>query len=228
MERNSSEFLLQQIRSCTNLIHRLMHSEHRCRHHGGMEGGIGRGQGMVLRALTEQDGLTQSELAEELDIRPSSLGELVMKLEESGLIQRRRNEDNKRAVNVFLTETGREAEKELSAPRRQAAETWCSGLSDEERERLAGLLEKLIDSMEAALAKNEGECSGRETPFEHGCQGGGCGGHGLHGDLEGSHGCGRGHPCGGPERHRRAVPPMSSVAYLPQPAPGLQIADQQR
>ena len=78
MDRNSSEVLLQQIRSCTILIHRLIHSEHSSVKRGPMEGGIGRGQGLVLRVLAENDGLAQSELAEELDIRPSSLGELVM------------------------------------------------------------------------------------------------------------------------------------------------------
>jgi len=190
MDRNSSEVLLQQIRSCTILIHRLIHSEHSSVKRGPMEGGIGRGQGLVLRVLAENDGLAQSELAEELDIRPSSLGELVMKLEEAGLVERRRNEDNKRVVNVFLTEKGRAAEKECVNPRRQAAEAWCVGLTEEEKEQFSGLLSKLNASMEELLAKNESEWANGEIPFERGCPGRGRGGggpRGAHGP-DGNHG----------------------------------------
>lgn len=184
MKRNTSEMLLQQIRSCTNLVHRLIHSEHLSGKRGPMEGGIGRGQGLVLRVLAENDGLAQSELAEELDIRPSSLGELVMKLEENGLVERRRNEDNKRVINVFLTEKGRMAEQESVNPRRQAADSWCAGLNDAEKEQLSELLQKLNASMEDALIKNESEWASGERPSELGCPGReweGCGPRRSHG-----------------------------------------------
>lgn len=154
MEKDVSEKLLEQVRNCTNLVHRLMHSEHHAAHPSALEANIGRGQGLVLRILAEEDGLAQSEITEKLDIRPSSLGELVTKLERNGFVERRQNENDKRVVNVFLTEKGREAESQFVNPRREAAKSWFAELSEEEKEQLAELLDKMIASMESALSKN--------------------------------------------------------------------------
>lgn len=165
METNRSEKLLQQIRNCTNLVHRLIHREHQLINPRIAGSGIGRGQGLVLRALAEKDGMTQTEIAEKLDIRPSSLGELVVKLEENGFVERRQNENDKRVINVYLTEKGREMDKEFMNSRRQSAEAWCAGLSEEEKALLSELLGKLVSSMEESLSKNAAEFSGREMPF---------------------------------------------------------------
>ncbi|MDF2870619.1 MAG: hypothetical protein K0R05_2194 [Anaerocolumna sp.] len=136
MTENISDTLLQQIRSCTNLVHRLIHSEHHSKNPDA-QNNIGRAQGIVLKILAEKDGMTQTEITEKLDIRPSSLGELVMKLEKNGYVERRQNENDKRVINVFLTEKGREFEKELINPRQKAAETWCAGLSEEDKTQLS-------------------------------------------------------------------------------------------
>lgn len=167
MEKNLSEKLLQQIRNCTNLIHRLTHREHRTFHPDAKENNIGRGQGLVLRILTEKNGLTQTEITEMLDVHPSSLGELVSKLESNGYVDRRQNGSDKRVINVFLTEKGREAEKKFINPKREVAQLWCSGLSEDEKVQLSGLLSKMIASMEEILYKNED--AGQETPFGLGC-----------------------------------------------------------
>lgn len=168
MEANSSEKLLQQIRNCTNLVHRLIHREHHTMNSGIMGSGMGRGQGLVLRMLAENDGMTQSEIAEKLDIRPSSLGELVRKLVENGFVERRQNEKDKRVINVYLTEKGREIEGQFINKRQQSAESWCAGLSEDEKEQLSGLLGKLISSMEESMSKDGAGFSGQDMPFGHG------------------------------------------------------------
>ncbi len=165
METNISEKLLQQIRNCTNLVHRLIHREHQFINPGITGSGIGRGQGLVLRTLAENNGMTQTEIAEKLDIRPSSLGELVVKLEENGFVERRQNEKDKRVINVYLTEKGRGIDKEFINLRQQSAESWCAGLSENEKVLLSELLGKLISSMDESLSKNAPEFSGREVPF---------------------------------------------------------------
>lgn len=192
MEKDLSEKLLEQVRNCTNLIHRLMHSEHHAVHQSAEEANIGRGQGLVLRILAEEDGLAQSEITEKLDIRPSSLGELVTKLERSGYVERRQNENDKRVINVFLTEKGREAESKFANPRRAAAKSWFAGLTEEEKTELSQLLEKAIASMEASLEKNgnTGPESGPGFPndFHH---------HGPH--------CPHGYPDRPDDEHRREI-----------------------
>lgn len=167
MENDISEELLQQIRNCTNLVHRLIHSDHFLNPEA-VRNTMGRAQGLVLHVLAECDGMTQTEITEKLDIRPSSLGELVAKLEKGGYVERRQNENDKRVINVFLTEEGREVEKEFVNPRQKAAESWCAGLSKQEKSQLSELLGKLILSMENALTKTEGKLSDREIPFRIG------------------------------------------------------------
>ena len=165
MEHTISEKLFGQIRDCTKLMLRLAHSEHRYFNPDDRQRGIGRGQGLVLRILAENDGLSQMELAEKLDIRPSSLGELVAKLEESGHVERRPNENDKRVMNVYLTEKGREAVNAFVNPRQKAADEWCAGMSDEEKEQLSGLLDKMIASMQGALENNDEDFPGGGQHF---------------------------------------------------------------
>lgn len=176
MEANNTEKLLGQVRACARLMLRLAHSEHRRSRFEGRRDGLSRGQGALLRVLAEEDGLSQMELAERLDIRPSSLGELAARLEASELVERRPNENDKRVVNVFLTQKGRDAEQAFEAPRRRAAEAWCAGLSEEERAQLGELLGKLAASMQEALDKaKEEDFSGEDAPFGPGCAGPGDG-----------------------------------------------------
>lgn len=159
----------------------------------------------MLRILAENDGLSQTELMEKLDIRPSSLGELVAKLEKSDCVERRQNEGDKRVINVFLTEKGRGIGREFFGPRRKIAETWCAGLSEEEKEQLSGLLGKLAASMEDALAKKEAEEPGPQTGF-------GCG----HYHSPHPHGNFSGEPLygGGREKRRRRMAELYSDCFL--------------
>ena len=103
-----------------------------------------RERGRLLVELERQDGLTQRALAEILNIRPQSLSELVFKLEQDGLVERRMDETDKRAVQVFLSQTGRDRIEHIKQERRRFADEFLAPLNDEEREQLANLLEKLI------------------------------------------------------------------------------------
>lgn len=62
----------------------------------------------LLRILMEHDGIRTSELAEMLDIRPSSLTEGLNRLETEGYIERRRSEEDTRIVHVHATDKTRE------------------------------------------------------------------------------------------------------------------------
>ncbi len=69
------------------------------------------GQQRVLAVLNLEDGLVQGYLAEVLDLRPSSLAELLKKMENSGDIQRKEDAADKRIKRIYLTETGRKSRK---------------------------------------------------------------------------------------------------------------------
>lgn len=64
--------------------------------------GITRAQWRVLARLDHQPGQRQVDLAERLDIEPITLCRIVDKLEEAGLVERRRDPSDRRAWQLYL------------------------------------------------------------------------------------------------------------------------------
>ena len=136
------------------------------------------GGNRLMRVLAENGPAGARELAERLDIRPSSLSELLGRLEGRGLIARDRDETDSRVVMVSLTEEGR-AEYERSAEAVRAARAaFASCLDDEERGAFCAIARKLSEHLES-LPQDESErgCDGHDRDSRHGrgtCSHGGC------------------------------------------------------
>jgi MarR family transcriptional regulator, transcriptional regulator for hemolysin len=69
--------------------------------------GTTRAQWIVLFRLREQEGLSQVDLADVLELQPISLVRLLDRLVEHGLVERRSDPRDRRANRLFLTATGR-------------------------------------------------------------------------------------------------------------------------
>jgi DNA-binding MarR family transcriptional regulator len=65
-------------------------------------------QYLVVAVLTEKDGQTIGEIANRLGLEPSTITPLVKRLEQAGLLARRRNPDDEREVKVTLSKQGKE------------------------------------------------------------------------------------------------------------------------
>jgi DNA-binding MarR family transcriptional regulator len=63
---------------------------------------VTRAQWWVLAYLSREDGMTQSQLAEELDIGKVAVGGLIDRLEKSGLLRRENDASDRRVNRVFL------------------------------------------------------------------------------------------------------------------------------
>lgn len=104
----------------------------------------GRGsQSHILVTLAGKDGLTQSALTEMLGIQPASASEALAKLDGAGLITRSVNADDKRTSDIHLTEAGKKLASEAMHERHKRQERMFTSLSDDEKEQLLLLLEKL-------------------------------------------------------------------------------------
>ena len=66
--------------------------------------GLTQEQCRVILHLSRQEGIQQVDLAERLEIKPITLARLLDKLEENGLIERRRNPHDRRAFCLYLTQ----------------------------------------------------------------------------------------------------------------------------
>lgn len=101
-------------------------------------------QKKVLEILNQnQEELTISRLVEILDIRPSSVSELVKKLEETGYVVREKDEKDKRIMKIKLTKVGKEVAQEKKSRNNEWTEFYFSELTNEEQKELNRLLEKL-------------------------------------------------------------------------------------
>ncbi|MCM2403588.1 MarR family transcriptional regulator [Rhizobium sp. S153] len=69
--------------------------------------GITYPQYLVLNALAENDGLTVGAIADRLSLESSTITPPVKRLEQAGLVERRRSTTDERQVHVWLTEAGR-------------------------------------------------------------------------------------------------------------------------
>lgn len=71
--------------------------------------GLHPGQEMILFALTQQDGLTQNQLAERLEVQPPTVSKMLQRLSERkpSLIERRTCEHDQRVTKVFLSAAGK-------------------------------------------------------------------------------------------------------------------------
>ena len=105
-------------------------------------------QGLLVE-LWNKDGLTNAEIAELLDIKPSSVTAQVKQLEEAEMVIRKQDENDKRVNRIFLTEKGREAQETRDTMHNDISETIFGNLTDEEQEQLANLMEKLVETNDA-------------------------------------------------------------------------------
>lgn len=97
-------------------------------------------QAGLLRLLIAQPGRSQRELADELGMPPSRFVQFADKLEERGLIERKRNPEDRRQHALYLTPEGRTMLGELGAVAREAEAYLCRSLTPEEHQQLSNLL----------------------------------------------------------------------------------------
>jgi DNA-binding MarR family transcriptional regulator len=102
--------------------------------------GFTRTQWLVLRRLGEQPGVSQSELAEMLEVERATAGRLIDKLEENGWLERRPDKGDRRINRIYLTEKGGSVHDIIGPIAEAMVEEELSGLSKKEREVLTDLL----------------------------------------------------------------------------------------
>lgn len=92
--------------------------------------GTTRAQWIVLFRLRQQEGLSQVDLADVLELQPISLVRLLDRLVESQLLERRPDPNDRRANRLFLTPKGRQLVDDLDSLRDDIASDVLHGVSE--------------------------------------------------------------------------------------------------
>ena len=113
--------------------------------------GLEEAQPRIMGILAHNPGISQRVLSERLAITPASTTAQVQKMEIQGLIERRPDPDDQRVLRLYLTEKGREIDRNLVAGLDGLEATFLEGLGQEEITEFRRLLLHIHDNCHRAL-----------------------------------------------------------------------------
>jgi len=116
--------------------------------------GVTRAQWRVLIRLAAANGGRQVDLAEALDVEPITLCRMIDRLEDAGLVERRRDEIDRRAWNIHLTDKAKPVLDELEELGRQFHEDALLGISKEDQLRALAVLAQVRANLSRSSASN--------------------------------------------------------------------------
>ena len=102
----------------------------------------------VLAALREWDGRRMGDLSETTSIEVSTLTRLVDNMEKGGLVERRRDVGDARAVALYVTAAGRRLTRRILPIAERYETVALKGFSAREAATLKKALQRLYDNMD--------------------------------------------------------------------------------
>ena len=114
--------------------------------------GITSGMWHFLRALWEEDGLSQRELSERVGTSEPTTVSALHAMEKRGLALRVPNSEDRRKSNIFLTRPARELRDMLLREAREVNRTATEGIGSAEIDALKATLAKIRKNLAAASA----------------------------------------------------------------------------
>ena len=117
--------------------------------------GTTRAQWRVLFTLGREEGLNQGALAERVEVEPITLCRMIDRLEEAGLVERRRDPGDRRAWRIHLTEQAGPLMVQLRALADETVDAALAGLSTDQREQLAATLRAIHANLNTAARPQE-------------------------------------------------------------------------
>jgi len=105
--------------------------------------GLYRGQAILLMILSEQDGMTHSEIAETLEISPAAATKVIKRMEQAHYVQRRADPADERVSRVYLQAHGHALIAEIRTAFGRLDRAMLDGLPEPDLDRLRDLLTRM-------------------------------------------------------------------------------------
>jgi DNA-binding MarR family transcriptional regulator len=106
--------------------------------------GVSMGQWFFLRALWDEDGLTQRELSQRVGMMEPTTVTALNSMERRGLVERVRNPHDRRKVNIYLTPKGRSLREVLLPCAAEVSELATRGIEPAHLALAIDLLHRMI------------------------------------------------------------------------------------
>lgn len=121
--------------------------------------GISIAQWAVLLFLWSDDGVNQRTLSRHVAIDEATMVRTIDRMERDGLVRRERSREDRRHVNIFLTDRGRSLCEPLVPLAIEVNDVATSRLSDSDRDHFKELMRRMITSLETPSINEERESS---------------------------------------------------------------------
>jgi DNA-binding MarR family transcriptional regulator len=119
--------------------------------------GITRAQWAVLAKVERNEGMKQTELAEQMEMQPITLTRLIDKLCENDWIERRGDASDRRVNRLYLLRGGRALLAKLSGLRSELTMTALDNIHPADAHRLLTQLEQIKENVRNAIQIAAGE-----------------------------------------------------------------------
>ena len=113
--------------------------------------GITRAQWAVLAKVERNEGMKQTELAEQMEMQPITLTRLIDKLCENDWIERRGDASDRRVNRLYLLKAGRALLGRLSSLRSELTATALESIHPADAHRLLAQLEQIKENVRNAI-----------------------------------------------------------------------------
>ena len=125
--------------------------------------GLSRAQWSILAILSNQEGLSQSQISAKLEIEKSTAGRLIDQVERSGWIERRRIPGDRRVWGIYLTDQARQLLVQVETVILRSRTEMLHSLSPEQQQHLSEILQTVKSSLSAALELDRSEHHTRKS-----------------------------------------------------------------
>ena len=107
--------------------------------------------GRLMACIAENRNISSRDLCEILDLRPSSLSEMLARAESDGLIIRTADEKDRRMQRIQLSPKGQEMFDEMEAGRKKDLDRKTACFTEEEKKQFCALCDKLCRHLETLV-----------------------------------------------------------------------------
>lgn len=101
----------------------------------------------ILMELFNQDGLTQTELVQRIDVEQPTAVRTLDRMERDGFIHRQPSPLDRRAVLIYLSEKGKQTEPMLAENARRLNDLALQGFSEAEKNQFQALIKRVLDNL---------------------------------------------------------------------------------
>lgn len=108
--------------------------------------GITRVQWIALYFLGKHEYINQSELADKMDIKKSTMVRLIDRMEKEGYVQRQKDINDRRITYICLTELGKKHREDLLPFGEDFSNSIVRNISEEEMEIFKKVLDRLVEN----------------------------------------------------------------------------------